>query len=377
MPRFSILLPTHNRPDVLSLAIESALAQTEPDFEVLVVGDGCTDHTAEVVAGFGDPRLRWFDLPKAPHFGYANRNVALRQARGDFIAFLAHDDLWLQDHLELLGEAIERTGAEWLYSLPLWVAPDGAILPISADLCHPDELESFMTVRNVIPAGCVLHRRSCLEKYGYWPEDVPSGGDWHLWQRIIEGGGRQHLAYLPVPTTLHFKAIRKTHIDDEGRHEAGTALQIARQAPWWPSSLNVAVPPGQSEQQAVWQTVKAGGAAYRAALRAGVWRVIERLARDAIAEQLRSIQALSGWVRRSLHNELPITGCPPWYPGGRSRFEADLAALRQSGTVNPAWYLATNPDVAQAGADPYWHYLVAGKSEGRRPCPAGKTFPWA
>ena len=174
-PRFSVLMPTHDRADVIPFAIRSVLAQTERDFELLVVGDGCTDGTADVVAGFDDPRIRWFDLPKAPYFGYANRNVALRQAGGEFIAFAAHDDLLFPDHLALMAERLAAPEVEWVYSRPLLASPDGVVMPLSGNLDNPDELLTFLHKSNFIPTSSVAHRRACLEKYGYWPEDVQMG----------------------------------------------------------------------------------------------------------------------------------------------------------------------------------------------------------
>ena len=113
--------------------------------------------------GIDDARIRWFDLLKAPHFGYANRNIALRQATGDLVAFIAHDDIWFPDHLELLSGQLERGAAEWAYSRPLWVSTDGFVVPIGVNLTNEDELEHFLTEANSIPAPCVMHRRSCLE----------------------------------------------------------------------------------------------------------------------------------------------------------------------------------------------------------------------
>jgi hypothetical protein len=273
-PRFSILLPTRNRPGLLPLAIASVLAQTAPDFELLVVGDGCTDDTAAVVAGFHDTRIRWFDLPKAHGFGYANRNVALRQATGTYIAFVADDDLVFPDHLERLAASLEESGAEWTYARPLWVTTDGIVVPFASNLLNADELETFLTVGNHIPASCVMYRRSCLAAYGYWPEDVPSGGDWRYWIRIIEGGKRSNIAYSPIPTALHFNAIWKTHANQQ-MPQVMEARAIAA-SDWWPSALRVPITSGVPEQHMFSDLISSPGRVDR--LRSGVTRVVERLA---------------------------------------------------------------------------------------------------
>jgi len=117
-PRFSVLLTTHNRANLLRYAISSVLSQTEGDFELLIVGDGCTDNSSAIVAAFNDSRIRWFDLPKAPYFGYANRNVVLRQASGEYIAFVTDDDLVFPDHLALLAATPIPEGSQKFAKMP-------------------------------------------------------------------------------------------------------------------------------------------------------------------------------------------------------------------------------------------------------------------
>jgi hypothetical protein len=281
MPRVTVVLPTHNRSEVVGYAIDSVLAQTEPDFELLVVGDGCTDDTAEVVASRRDPRIRFFDLPKAPHFGYANRNVALREARGELVGFVAHDNLVLPDHLERLSALLARTGCEWAYSRPLWVSGDGVIVPFATNLTNADELEYFLTVGNTVPATCILFRRECLDRYGYIPEDVPSAADWRYWIAILGSGGGANLAYEPIPTCLHFKASwRPTRFADSG--DVQRLLAVADGAAWWPPVLRHEVPPATLEQAVVADALRRGGPAWTESLRAGVATVIDRLAWDSV-----------------------------------------------------------------------------------------------
>ncbi len=219
-PLFSIVLPTRNRADVLPFAIRSALWQTVDDFELLIAGDGCTDHTADVVATIDDPRIRWFDLPKAPGFGYANRNIVLREARGRYIAYLAHDDMWFPDHLERLGALLDETGAEFAYSRGLAVGLDGRITPYWYNLGVPGHQAGLWRGESAIAMCQVVHDRSCLTKYGCWDESLLRSADVAMWHRIVAGGRFRNLTFLSDPTTLHFVANWR----NTGRNRARTRL---------------------------------------------------------------------------------------------------------------------------------------------------------
>jgi len=304
-PRWSILLPTHDRAEVVGFAIRSVLTQTVEDWELLVVGDGCTDDTAEVVSAFGDDRIRWFDLPKAPGFGYANRNVALGEARGSLIGFMAHDDLLFPDHLQLMGALFERDEVEWAYSRPLWIEDDGTVIPFAIDLRRPAELERFLHKGNRIPASCVVHRRELLERSGGWPEERMKAGDWDLWGRMLGPAGGANLDYLPTPTCLHFRAIWKT--GPEWGPAPLERWQRAAYDGWWPEALRLGVPPDTLPQAHVWERMERGGADWLKACRSGVISVIDGLAWDVAMEQPRLERRLvdGGWalVRGGQHEE--------------------------------------------------------------------------
>ena len=278
-PRVSVLLPAHNRADVVDYAIRSVLAQTMTDFELLIVGDGCTDDTAARVARFSDARIRWFDLPKAPFSGYANRNIALRQATGAFIAYAQHDDLWFPDHLQLLLDTLDGSDAAWAYSRPLWVGSTGVICPSAVDLTRPDQLHWFMTVENSIPSTCVMHRRSAFDRAGYWPEDQAAIADWVCWQRIIRTASTPGAAYCRVPTSLHFRASwRDTATFCE------RAWEPASHEAWWPTVLNH--PPADEPEQAVLWRAMAGDGDWTARVRGATTMVLDALAWRAIRELL-------------------------------------------------------------------------------------------
>ena len=103
-PFFSIVIPTYNRADLIGLTLDSVLAQSFAEFEVLVVDDGSRDNTAEVVRGYSDPRVRY--LPKENAERGAARNYGLYRAQGEYVIFLDSDDLLHPSHLSTLHTAI-------------------------------------------------------------------------------------------------------------------------------------------------------------------------------------------------------------------------------------------------------------------------------
>src|SRR5688572_28629078 len=123
MPRVTVIMATYNWATVLPYSIASALDQTFTDFELLVVGDGCTDESSDVVSAVDDPRVRWHNLPSTIGFQAGPNNEGIRQASGELIAYLGHDDVWLPTHLELLVDSIDR-GARFAHAGSLIVRPD-------------------------------------------------------------------------------------------------------------------------------------------------------------------------------------------------------------------------------------------------------------
>jgi len=122
----SVIIPTYNWSTVLRYAIASVLRQTYGNFELLVIGDHCTDDSEEVVAGFADSRVRWHNLPENSGSQSIPNNVGLELARGEFVVYLGHDDLWLPTHLARLIAAFEQSGAAAAYTVCQAVGPPGS-----------------------------------------------------------------------------------------------------------------------------------------------------------------------------------------------------------------------------------------------------------
>jgi glycosyltransferase involved in cell wall biosynthesis len=185
-PLASVVIPTYNRSGLLREAVESALAQTYPNVEVIVVDDGSTDDTPEVMARY-DGRVQYI---RQPNRGVAAaRNAGIRASRGEYLCFLDDDDLFLPRKIERQVHVLDRRPHLGLVHCRYYRADgEGNYLDKPGLLPEGDVLGELVRW-NFVWMGAPLVRRECLERVGLFDEHVPSvTADWDMWLRIAMAG---------------------------------------------------------------------------------------------------------------------------------------------------------------------------------------------
>ena len=186
-PTVSVVIVTYNKADTLPAAINSVLAQTYRDREILVVDDGSSDDTAERVKAYGDA-IRY--LPKKNGGTGSARNLGSAQALGRFVAFLDGDDLWLPDKLQLQMEAFHREPDLVAVQCSAYCV-DPSLKVLEERRCTPaqDTLINFLLFRNMPAfASCVVIRKETLERVGGFGTDLVILSDWDMCCRLARVG---------------------------------------------------------------------------------------------------------------------------------------------------------------------------------------------
>ena len=182
MPTVSVIIPAYNAERYLREALDSVMAQTYGDVEVVVVDDGSTDGTREIVRGYG-PAARLIEQANAGPSAARNRGV--REAGGELVAFIDSDDLWLPEKLALqvpLFDAERRVALVYCHCDRM--NADGETLPTP----HPPRPQGRVfldfLLRNHCPTSGAVVRRDVFLEMGGFPEDMIWAEDWHLWLRV-------------------------------------------------------------------------------------------------------------------------------------------------------------------------------------------------
>lgn len=198
----SVVIPAYNRGAAIQKTVDSALAQDLPaeEFEIIVVDDGSTDDTFSILQSlYGDnPRVRLFSIPNAGVAGA--RNFGLEKARGEFVAFLDHDDLWLPAKLRLQLQEMERdAGVGLVHGNWLGVDENGEAMPPPFQMTQQDwwsgksghaypwiwGVAPRRIPRNPIISMTVpLMRTELVRQIGGFDAAMVPSDDWDLWIRL-------------------------------------------------------------------------------------------------------------------------------------------------------------------------------------------------
>jgi glycosyltransferase involved in cell wall biosynthesis len=188
MPDVSVVIPTRNRSGLLARTLRSALRQHGVDLEVVVVDDGSTDDTADMLRRFGDPRLHLVQQV-SPLGVSASRNAGVAAASGEWVAFLDDDDLWAPDKLALQLQAAKAAGSAWVYAGAVNVDDRLRILE-GGPPPPPERMPELLIRYNPVPAGAsnVMVRADALARVGAFDPQLRRTEDWDLWIRLTRDG---------------------------------------------------------------------------------------------------------------------------------------------------------------------------------------------
>ena len=163
-PLVTVIIAAYNSEKFIKWTLQSVQQQTLKDFEVLVIGDGCTDQTKDVVHSFNDPRFHWKNLAHTLRSNATNQGI--QDAKGKYIAYLDHDDLWFPWHLADLIACLEQHEADFVFSWDLAIHPQNHhyVLPPPFSHEHPRGQHST--------PSAWLHRKDLVETCGFWRADI-------------------------------------------------------------------------------------------------------------------------------------------------------------------------------------------------------------
>jgi glycosyltransferase involved in cell wall biosynthesis len=184
MPRASIIIATHNRPDLISRAVQSA-GSSAADVEILVVDDASSEQTAQICKALSN--IKYLRADRNQGLGGA-RNIGLVASSGAYISFLDDDDMRLPDTLDRQIELLEREPSAGLIFGQAIVSNHESQSPQGyyPHECPQGDLFWKLLTRNFIPCGSVVFRRSCLSRVGLLDDASRGIEDWDLWVRIAE-----------------------------------------------------------------------------------------------------------------------------------------------------------------------------------------------
>jgi len=223
-PKISLVMPTYNQSRYLPEALDGIFAQTFKDFELIVVNDGSTDVTDEILLDY-QQRFGFQVIEQSNQGIAASLNKGFRNTRGEYLTWTSSDNIMLTHMLEMLSSVLDQKPSIGLvYADWFLIDENGETL---AKVCAPDYHSLLLLRRNFVNA-CFLYRRECYTKTGEYNPELRNAEDWDYWVRISR---KFKLFHLAEPLYKY-----RTHPDNLStliRQEGTVGLWYRRAADSW------------------------------------------------------------------------------------------------------------------------------------------------
>lgn len=239
----SIILPTYNRAEFIGKALDSVLAQTYTKWECIIIDDGSTDNTRELLEAYGDSRFKYLHQENQGVSGA--RNTGIAQSKGEILALLDSDDEWMPNKLEFQLDYMQTNGYEVCQTEEIWVRggkrvnqpakyakPEGWFFDKSLEMC-------------LISPSCTMFTKAAWEHIGPFDVEMASCEDYDMWLRAclkypvglvrekltVKHGGRSDQLSICVPCADIYriralmKILQSRKLDDKQRGMALASLE--------------------------------------------------------------------------------------------------------------------------------------------------------
>ena len=219
--KVSIIIPTYNRAYCIERSIRSVLEQTYREFELLIVDDGSSDNTRDVVNSIEDERIRYIQMPDNKGASAA-RNEGIRQAAYEYIAFQDSDDVWKPDKLEKQMQILSENPRVGMVYCAYECHREGesiVIVPDEEMSLHDKQGDIYIKLlcRNTVGAPTDLARKECFAKAGLFCESMTCLEDWELFVRIAK---EYEILFLEEPLVIVHMAAGGVSSNTAGYYEA-------------------------------------------------------------------------------------------------------------------------------------------------------------
>lgn len=213
MPKISVIIPSYNCEKYISESVNSALKQAYPEFEILIIDDGSIDNTGKIAKEYANKNPNKIKYFYQHNQGVsAARNKGIELSKGDYIAFLDGDDIWVPEKLEKSVQFLEKYNFDWIATsfIRITKAGDKAMRRLPKDSYIPnEEANEIHQLKNgisyypdsLIHTSTIVAKKMCFKKAGLFAEDLLIGEDTDLFLRFEETGLRG--GYLDEPLSIY------------------------------------------------------------------------------------------------------------------------------------------------------------------------------